>query len=143
VALAGGGALQDRMLMSMLAIFFLLAVYGLANSIAVLKAGKMVRNPLEALADFWAGSLWGLPWRFLVALVKCPPCLSFWIGMAASWQGFSPSRDVILARGGQEWMAIAMDGLAACGASWILHVAAMRMCIGIEKILDVEKVKEV
>jgi hypothetical protein len=141
MALAGGCALQNWVLHML--VIFLLAVYGLANSIAVLKAGKMVRNPLEALSDFWAGSLWGLPWRFLTALVKCPPCLSFWIGIAGSWWVLSPSMDFIVAHGKEPWVAAIVDGLAACGASWILHVAAMRMCIGIENILDVEKVKEI
>lgn len=122
---------------------FLLAVYGLATSIAVLKAGKLVRTPLEALSEIWKGSLLGFPGRLLSALVHCPPCLSFWIGAATSWWVLSPSREIIVAQGGPEMSAVIIDGLAACGASWILHVAAMRMCVGIEKILEIEKVKEI
>lgn len=129
---------------------FLLAVYGLANSIAVLKAGKLVRNPLEALSELWKGGVWGLPWRFLSTLVKCPPCLSFWIGAAFSRWALSPSRDLVAAHAGAAWVgmhamwiAAVLDGLAACGASWILHVAAMRMCVGIEKLVEVDKVKEI
>jgi hypothetical protein len=123
---------------------FVLSVYGLATSIAVLKAGKLIRSPLEALSEIsWSGSFWRLPGQFLFALAKCPPCLSFWIGLAASWWVLSPARAIVAARGGPEWVAAIVDGLAACGASWILHVATMRMCMGIEKELEIDKVKEI
>lgn len=121
-------------------VVFLLSVYGLATSVAILKAGRLVLHPLEALSELWKGSVWGMPWRFLSALVRCPPCLSFWIGVAGSRWVLSPSRHLVA--GGNVWTAAVVDGLAACGSTWLLHVAAMRMCVGIEKLLEIEKVKE-
>lgn len=127
----------------MVAVFYLLAVYGLATSIAVLKAGKLIRHPLEALKDLFKGRFLGMPWRFLAALVNCPPCLSFWIGLAASRWVLSPSYEAVLGRGGNIWTAAVLDGLAACGTSWVLHTVTMRMCAGIEDVLHVEKVREI
>lgn len=61
-------------------------------------------------------------------LFYCPACLSFWIGMAASWWILSPAAQVCQ-RG---WRTTVLDGLAACAASWLLHVFSMKMTAGVE-----------
>jgi hypothetical protein len=59
----------------------------------------------------------------------CPACLSFWIGMATSIWIVSPAIQVCSIA----WKAMLLDGLAACAASWLLHVAAMRITSGTEE----------
>ena len=106
---------------------FILAVYGLSNAIAVLKIGQFMfgqshcrkkdctapRHPLETRKG-----LGRIP--YLGDLFYCPPCLAFWIGMAASWWIFSPARLLV----DIHWKAAVVDGLAASGAVWIIHLLA-------------------
>lgn len=95
-------------------LLFLLSVHGLSTAIAVLKVGRFIR---EALG----------PVPVLRDLVKCPPCLSFWIGLTASLWVISPTVVIY----GLVPFAPAVDGATACGFSWIAHVAAERMGYGI------------
>lgn len=98
-------------------VVFVAAVYGLANAIAVLKAGAPIRaacSKVPVLSDF----------------VKCPPCLSFWIGMAVSAWVLSPAAQVCA----PGWRSILVDGLAASGIVWLLHVAAERTAFGIDHL---------
>lgn len=104
---------------------FALAVYGLANAMAVLKIGQFMfgksvcietdcphpRHPYELRK-----SLGRIP--KIGDLFYCPPCLAFWIGMAASWWLFSPS-SLLIPRG---WRTTILDGLMASGMTYILHV---------------------
>jgi len=98
-------------------VVFIAAVYGLANAIAVLKAGALIRKAVAkvpVLSDF----------------VKCPPCLSFWIGMAVSAWVLSPASQVCA----PGWRPIVIDGLAASGIVWLLHVAAERTAFGLDNL---------
>lgn len=105
-----------------------LAVYGVANAIAVLKAGYPLRKFLETmeiqsknkgLKGFWAF------WR---TLFKCPPCLSFWIGMAMSVWVLSITRSLIA----EWWMAMIVDAFITCATSWLIHLAAERLGHGLD-----------
>lgn len=104
-----------------------LAVYGLANAIAVLKAGAPLRVFLEACELGSTGALRWF-WCFWKTLFKCPPCLSFWIGMACSYWVFSISAGFVKVW----WMAIPVDGFIVCGTSWLLHLAAERLGHGLD-----------
>lgn len=147
-------------------IIFLLAVYGLANAIAMLKIGVYffgdpenqlimadgrkydwkkfvdkgdyyeieftngVKNELKKVGGdriLRRKGLGRIP--YLGEMFYCPACLSFWIGMAASWWILSPAAQVC-ARG---WKTTVLDGLMACGASWLLHVFSMKMTAGAEE----------
>lgn len=114
--MAGGGPLQGGLLMIKLILFFL-AVYGLANAIAVLKTRLVVQAIFGRIP-------------ILKDLIKCPPCLSFWIGMAFSYFCFSPSFEFMKNAGA----AVVVDGLAASGFTWIIHVTAERIAFGLTDI---------
>ena len=141
-------------------IVFLLAVYGLANAIAMLKIGVYFFGDPENQLIMADGRKYD--WKELVDkgdryevvfangvsntipkgagdrvlrrkglgripyvgdMFYCPACLSFWIGMAASEWILSPARQVCPVA----WKAQLLDGLAACAASWLLHVISMRL----------------
>lgn len=93
-------------------IVFLLAVYGFANAIAVLKFGLPIRLAFTKIA-------------FLRALVSCPPCLSFWAGMAISLLVMSPAM-AICDPPRAELKAALLDGLAASAFSYLTHVLMER-----------------
>lgn len=65
---------------------------------------------------------------YLGEMFYCPACLSFWIGMAASWWILSPAA-LVCARG---WKTTLLDGLMACAVSWLLHVFSTKMTAGAE-----------
>jgi hypothetical protein len=100
-------------------ILFLLAVFGVANAVAVLKT----RLVFEALF----GRIW-----ILKDLIKCPPCIAFWTGMACSKFLLSPAS----AWCGKWWAAMLVDGFAALGAVWLLHLKAERLGSDPAKALD-------
>lgn len=105
-----------------------LAVYGLANAITVLKAGKPIRTLFEILEGTskrtWVKGFW----TFWKTLFSCPPCLSFWIGMAASYWVLSITKGLIA----EWWMVILVDGLIVSATSWLLHLLAERMGYGLD-----------
>lgn len=110
-------------------IVFQLAVFGLATAIAVLKIGRYFLGVGYCLKEGCTApghpkelrkGLGKIP--YFGDLLYCPPCLAFWIGMAASWWFVSPAAAVGL---DVKWKATLVDGLAACAVSWILHVAVM------------------
>jgi hypothetical protein len=145
---------------------FLLAVYGLANAIAMLKIGcyffgdptdeiileNGTKIPWKKLADkgehFEVEDFKGRKLEFkklevgrvlirkglgripyVGDMFYCPACLSFWIGMACSKWFLSPASAVV----GVWWKAMLIDGLAACGTTWLLHVLAERLLHGMEE----------
>lgn len=148
-------------------VIFLLAVYGLANAIAMLKIGVYFFGDPEDKVILKDGTK--TPWKtltrksmdtlefesakgvirklrnddidrilarkglgripYLGEMFYCPACLSFWIGMAASWWILSPAAQVC-ARG---WKTTLLDGLMACAASWLLHVFSLKMMAGAEE----------
>lgn len=105
-----------------------LAVYGLANAIAVLKAGYPIRRFFETLelktTNKWLKGFWGF-WK---TLFKCPPCLSFWFGMAGSCWVLSITRGLIE----PWWQAMVVDGFILCATSWLLHLVAERLGHGLD-----------
>lgn len=142
-------------------VVFVLAVYGLANAIAMLKIGVyFFGDPVDQIVlkdgtkALWKAltkksidfiefedtngairnvrrddvdrilsrkGLGRIP--YLGDMFYCPACLSFWIGMATSAWIASPAGQVCPVT----WKAVLLDGLMACGASWLLHLAATRM----------------
>lgn len=115
-------SLQERVLtMTILValIVFLLAVYGVANAVAVLKTRlvfQAIFGKIPILKD----------------LIKCPPCIAFWVGMACSYWLLSPASSVC----SKWWGAILLDGFAALSAVWILHLKTERMAGDPAKGLD-------
>lgn len=105
-----------------------LAVYGLANAIAVLKAGYPIRTMFEILESRTKDKVFKSIWTFWRILFKCPPCLSFWIGMAASVWVLSITKGLIA----EWWMAMIVDGFILCGTSWLIHLAAERLGYGLD-----------
>lgn len=115
-------SLQERVLTMTTLVglaLFLLAVYGVANAVVVLKTRKV----FEALFG-------KIP--ILRDLIKCPPCVAFWVGMACSLWIFSPA-SMFCPRW---WAAMLVDGFAAVGAIWLLHLKAERLAEGPSQKLD-------
>src|SRR3989304_8112407 len=73
---------------------FLLAVYG----------GRVILSELKTrkIFEFVFGRI-----PVLGALIRCPICVSFWIGIALSLWVISPSIPVVHER----WQAVLLDGL--------------------------------
>lgn len=124
-------------------IIFLLAIYGLASAITVLKFGRYFfgvgycggSKCLDKKCSGEAihiGS--GIHRRFLGRLpffgdiFYCPPCISFYLGMAASVFILSPSKDLVPVW----WKAMLLDGLAAVAFSYLAHAVAERLTHGLD-----------
>lgn len=101
-------------------VIFLLAVYGLANAFR-LKIGQWFFGRREARR--FLGKV-----PYVGDLFYCPPCLSFWIGMLFSFVIVSPAFLVCPVW----WKAMILDGLAACGVTWLLHVGSEKMADGLD-----------
>lgn len=113
-------------------VIFVLAIFGLATAIAVLKFGQLFfgighcpkkddeckekGHPKELRRG-----LGRIP--YIGDLFYCPPCLAFWFGLTISLGVVSPSRFVI----STVWQAAIIDGLLASGAIWLLHLIAERL----------------
>lgn len=120
-------------------VLFLMAVFGLSNAIAALKIGRWFfgigycdkkdckdpKHPKE-LRRF----LGRIP--HVGDLFYCAACLSFWIGMACSKWIMSPSAPFCATW----WGAMLVDGMAACGMSWMLYLLAERLASDPTKALD-------
>ena len=101
----------------MLALFiFLLAVYGGTNIVAVLKTRKIF--------EFVFGRI-----PVLGTLIRCPICVSIWIGISLSLWVISPSTQVV----DERWRAVLLDGLAGLGFTFICHVTMDRLSGGFKK----------
>lgn len=105
-----------------------LAVYGISNAIAVLKAGYPLRKFLETMEIQAKNKIAKGFWAFWRTLFKCPPCLSFWIGMAMSVWVISITKGMVA----EWWMVMILDGFILCATSWLLHVAAERLGHGLD-----------
>lgn len=115
-------ALQERMLTMLTFVslaLFLLAVYGVANAVVVLKT--------RVIFERLFGKIW-----ILKDLIKCPPCVAFWVGMACSRFMLSPASTFCPVW----WKAMLIDGFAAVGAVWLLHLKAERLSEDPAKALD-------
>lgn len=100
---------------------FLLAVYGFANAVAVLKIGRYLVGTAGARKG--VGRI-----PYLGDLFYCPPCLAFWIGMAFSVWMMSPASNFCPIW----WKAMLIDGFAASGSIWLFHITAERLGHGLD-----------
>lgn len=86
-----------------------LAAHGLTQIVTVSRIARPIRE--------------AAPPR-LQALLSCPMCLGFWVGLALSLSGLSPLAVLVtwpgLARG-------VVDGAAASAVCWAAHVALARL----------------
>jgi len=129
------GANPGAEVLPILACFlFFLSVYGLANAFT-LKIGQFIFGKSHCRKKECAvlghphetrKFLGRIPW--LGDLFYCVPCLSFWIGMAASVWLFSPAALISLVW----WKAMLVDGLAASGVTWIFLVWTERQADGLD-----------
>lgn len=99
---------------------FLLAVYGVANAVAVLKT--------RLVFEFLFGKI-----PILKDLIKCPPCIAFWVGLACSRWVLSPASGFCQ----KWWMAMLVDGFTALAGVWLLHLKAERLAGEPGKPLDI------
>lgn len=115
-------------------LLFILSVYGLANAFT-LKIGQFVFGTSHCRKKDCAAPghpketrkfLGRVP--YLGDLFYCVPCLSFWIGIAASAWLLSPAAEICPVR----WKAIVIDGLVATGVSWIFLVWTERQADGLD-----------
>lgn len=95
---------------------FFLAVYAVANAVAVLKFGKLYVHP-------WSDKIPVFRFAF-----RCVACASAWIGVFGSWFLFSPTKTVfdllghfILLGDLPLWKAYLVDGAVASAVSYILY----------------------
>lgn len=92
-------------------LFFILAVFGAANAIAVLKIGEVIRGTCKE-----PKRLGRIP--YFGKMFFCPACIGFWIALATSAWVFSPASLICAER----WKSILVDGFLASGAIWLIHV---------------------
>ncbi|HXX92245.1 MAG TPA: hypothetical protein VEN81_01345 [Planctomycetota bacterium] len=102
-------------------ILFLLAIYGLASALTVLKFGQYFFGTYKERKFLGRVPFFG-------DIFYCPPCISFYLGMAASVFILSPSRDLVPVW----WKAMLLDGLAAVAFSYLAHAAAEKLTHGLD-----------
>lgn len=92
---------------------WLLAVYGLAESMSKARIGAPLRRqfPLRKTDSIEPD---GQAVTF-AHLIRCPKCAGFWVGTVLPFGPF------------QGLAGHAMNGLAACGGCWALHVVLSRL----------------
>jgi hypothetical protein len=100
-------------------VLFLLAVYGVANAVVVLKTRLVFQKVL--------GRVW-----ILRDLIQCPPCVGFWVALAFSRLVLSPGSYFCATW----WAATIVDGFAGLGAVWLLHLRAERLAADPAKPLE-------
>ena len=93
------------------ALFYLLAVYGAANAVAVLNFGKFYIHP-------WATRI-----PVVRHIVKCVACSAAWIGVLVSLVFFSPTSLTLTALSFHlpQWKTVLVDGAAASAVSYLLY----------------------
>jgi len=110
-------------------VIFVLAVYGLANAVAVLKIGryffgkgycKAIDCPSSNHPVELRRGLGRIP--YVGDVFYCPPCIAFWIGIAGSWWVLSPAAYLV----GRSWKSVLLDGLLASAVAYIAHVVMER-----------------
>lgn len=87
-------------------LMFILCVYGLAATISISKIFEPVR--------FWMKQ--NFNWGY--KLIKCPMCLSFWIGLIATFAGYPTPTNYYM-----------YNAFIAAGASLILHAITWRLAL--------------
>ncbi len=104
-------------------VVFLMAVYGLANALTVLKFGRYFFGTWKKEDRKFLGKI-----PFFGDIFYCPPCISFYIGMAVSIWFLSPSRVMVPIW----WKAAILDGLAAVAFSYLAHATAEKLTHGLD-----------
>lgn len=99
----------------MIAVFYLLAVYGASIALTVLHAGAPYR---------WIGEKIGGPAKILV---NCPACTAFWVGLVLSIMWTSPTGADMLLPNERRVLGHVVEALAAAGVTWIIHVTMVRL----------------
>lgn len=102
-------------------LIFVMAVYGLANAIAVLKIGRYFLGTVSERK--FLGKI-----PYLGDLFYCPPCLAFWIGLFVSSEVFSPASGFAAVK---EYSMV-VDGLSASATVYLLHMMAERLGHGLD-----------
>lgn len=87
-------------------LMFILCVYGLAATISISKIFEPVR--------FWMKQ--NFNWGY--KLIKCPMCLSFWIGLIATFAGYPTPTNYYM-----------YNAFIAAGASLLLHAITWRLAL--------------
>ncbi len=106
---------------------FILATYGIGTVVGVLKAGQfLLQRPLDRLSRL----RWLVFLKPLAALVRCPPCIALWAGLALSIKGLSPC--LLVWPNVIPGIAWGVDAFVAAGATWLLHVSAERISQGLD-----------
>lgn len=93
-------------------VVFILAVYGAAAAITVLRAGAPLRWLVKSSQE-------------LSHFLHCPACVGFWIGCAAS--AFVYAGPALASSTSFNWLLVLVDGLVACGSCWIIHVVLCKL----------------
>jgi hypothetical protein len=109
-------------------LFWVVTIYGFATAVAVLHMGDvLVRTPMAWLAKHLR------VFQPLALLVKCPACLAFWTGLGLSLGDLSPMRGLFGPEPfGTPYVLVVLDGFFALGTTWLLHVTAERLGLGVE-----------
>lgn len=111
-------------------LIFVLAVYGLANAVAVLKIGRYFLGSSHCRKDGCQSA--GHPFEtrkglgrlpYLGDLLYCPPCIGFWVGMGFSVWFLSAAAPFVQVW----WKAMIIDGLSASAAAYLAHLTAERL----------------
>jgi len=92
-------------------VFYLFAVYGAANAVAVLNFGVFYIHP-------WATRI-----PVVKHVVKCVACCSAWVGVLVSLVFYSPTSLTLVALSIQlpQWKTVLVDGAAASAVSYLLY----------------------
>lgn len=89
---------------------WMLVVYGVTLVITQSKIAKPLRQLLSR-------------WQFTHDLIVCPMCVGFWVGVCGGKVGaLLAHSDVLMLTGSN-----VMNGFAASGACWIIHVVMVRL----------------
>ncbi|APR79607.1 Hypothetical protein A7982_04954 [Minicystis rosea] len=86
-----------------------LAVHGITQIVTVSRIARPIREAAPS------------PLR---ALLICPMCFGFWVGLALSLAGLSPLRPLVSWPG---LMHAVVDGAAASAVAWAAHVILARL----------------
>jgi hypothetical protein len=112
-----------------------MSVYGLATAITVLKIGRFIFG--QGYCDKKECPDRGHPYElrkflgripYIGDLFYCPPCVAFWVGVIVSAKVVSPAMAVCPVW----WQAMILDGLMACGVTWILFLFTKKLERGLD-----------
>lgn len=98
---------------------YFLFVCGLAWTIAILKPGRFIREPLKKIP-------------VIGKLVCCPVCLSFWLGILASFFLFPSLSAPYLQKWVPHYVAPIVDGFGALFVSYIIYVFTEKAASGLD-----------